>query len=551
MARKKRGPAQGGAVRAHADAVATAAQAPSEGSAERPVVQDEERQSPPAGPGTPDAGDVGDSGVPVDRGDAEGPVAQGGDGSSPEESPGSGETPDAACEVAASEVPVSEAATESPILGEQDEPRAGRAEVPASGEAPCVVLTTDDAGEDECREGLDGSPELPEPPMHDPPVTGSPEVGAAPDATRPVAKDARVAGDVAREARSAGHEEAASTPSGAAGTAVPVPPVVAPGPEEVRPGAGGQEDVPAAGVPRARTPEPAAAVTLPAAAERTAPATDTPEVLGSAERDRAGEPAREGRVPVPDVAGTPRGAARLSRARPRVTWGQLVGGVLCGALGFALVTQARSTQEQGLSSLRQTDLVRILSGLTDEATRLEQEAGALQATYDELRSGSGSSEAAVTAARERLEVLGILTGVTRATGPGIELVITDPHGSTDAADLLNTLQELRDAGAEAVQIGDIRVVASTAFENGNEAGDTGSEGVRVDGKLLRSPYVFRVIGDPQTLASALEIPGGALEVIRGRGGKGHVTQSASIEVNAVRSVPTARFATPAPPGAKP
>jgi len=51
--------------------------------------------------------------------------------------------------------------------------------------------------------------------------------------------------------------------------------------------------------------------------------------------------------------------------KPRATRGQLLGGLLCMVLGFALVVQARSTQEQGLSSLRQADLVRILAGLTE------------------------------------------------------------------------------------------------------------------------------------------------------------------------------------------
>ena len=229
--------------------------------------------------------------------------------------------------------------------------------------------------------------------------------------------------------------------------------------------------------------------------------------------------------------------------KPRATRGQLLGGLLCMVLGFALVVQARSTQEQGLSSLRQADLVRILAGLTDEATRLEEEARSLQSTYDELRSGSGTSEAAEEAARERLEVLGILTGTEPAVGPGIVLEISDPEEAVGAAELLDTLQELRDAGAEAIQIGGTRIVASTSFVRNMD-----EPGIRVDGKLLRQPYVFKVIGDPQTLATALDIPGGALEVLRQQGGEGRVSQSQTVEVSAVRDVPAARYAQPAPAG---
>jgi uncharacterized protein YlxW (UPF0749 family) len=256
---------------------------------------------------------------------------------------------------------------------------------------------------------------------------------------------------------------------------------------------------------------------------------------------------REPQGPEPAALDARDARGRLASAmRPRATRGQLLGGLLCAVLAFALVTQARSNQSQGLSSLRQTDLVRILAGLTDEATRLEEEARTLQSTYDELRSGSGTSEAAEEAARQRLETLGILTGATRAVGPGIQLEINDPENGIGSGELLDTLQELRDAGAEAVQIGDVRVVASTAFSTNPD-----ETGIRVDGRILRSPYVFRAIGDPQTLASALEIPGGALEMVRQQGGQGRVTQSQNIEITAVRSVPSARHASPAPPSVTP
>ena len=57
-------------------------------------------------------------------------------------------------------------------------------------------------------------------------------------------------------------------------------------------------------------------------------------------------------------------------------------------------------------------------------------------------------------------MLGILAGTVAAEGPGIVVTI---DGVDDAALLLDTVQELRDAGAEAIQLGDVRVVASTYF----------------------------------------------------------------------------------------
>jgi uncharacterized protein YlxW (UPF0749 family) len=107
--------------------------------------------------------------------------------------------------------------------------------------------------------------------------------------------------------------------------------------------------------------------------------------------------------------------------------------------------------------------------------------------------------------------------------------------------LLDTLQELRDAGAEAVQIGSVRIVASTAFVD-----DTASTGVRVDGHLVTSPYTFLVIGDPQTLAAALDIPGGVLELLKQRGATGSVTQLQTVTVGALRPVSRPQYAHSAP-----
>ncbi len=212
-------------------------------------------------------------------------------------------------------------------------------------------------------------------------------------------------------------------------------------------------------------------------------------------------------------------------------------------LGFAVVTQVRQTQQTGLSALRQDDLVNVLDDVNQRETRLEDEARQLQATQQKLQSGSNSSQAALQAAQSRLDTLGILTGTKPATGPGIRLIITDPGGKVSAATVLDTVEELRDAGAEAIQIGTVRVVASTSFVDG-----TGSSpaGIAVDGTLLHAPYIVLAIGDPQTLQAALNIPGGVLETLQGQGADGNVTSEQQVQITALHAVSAPRYARPAP-----
>lgn len=289
------------------------------------------------------------------------------------------------------------------------------------------------------------------------------------------------------------------------------------------------------------------------------PASDEPGAASASPAEGAAEVSAGASAEIPaEVADSPPGVpvpgagprtsrhrvrllARLRRAsRPRRTRSQMLAAVLCGALGFALVVQVRQTQEEGLSTLRQSDLVRILDDVNERSARLDAEARALQRTRDELLSGGDSARAALEVARERARTLGILAGTLPATGPGIRLDISDPDRGVTAATLLDTLQELRDAGAEAVELNEVRVVASTAFVDAGE-------GVRVDGTTVRPPYRWEVIGDPQTMATALEIPGGVLDTLRRRGAAGLVTQLDEVTVESLRQLEAPEYARPAEP----
>ncbi len=80
------------------------------------------------------------------------------------------------------------------------------------------------------------------------------------------------------------------------------------------------------------------------------------------------------------------------------------------------MTQVRQTQQEGLSTLRETDLVRILDDVGQRESRLEADSRDLEATQQRLQSGSDSSQAALDAAQSRLDTLGVLTG-TKAGEP--------------------------------------------------------------------------------------------------------------------------------------
>jgi uncharacterized protein YlxW (UPF0749 family) len=103
--------------------------------------------------------------------------------------------------------------------------------------------------------------------------------------------------------------------------------------------------------------------------------------------------------------------------------------------------------------------------------------------------------------------------------------------------LLDVVEELRGAGAEAIQFGSVRVTTSTSFE-----GDGGV--VTVDGTELPAPYRVLAIGDPKTLDTALNIPGGVAATVRAAGGQLAVQESASVRITATRILVKPRYAHP-------
>jgi uncharacterized protein YlxW (UPF0749 family) len=230
----------------------------------------------------------------------------------------------------------------------------------------------------------------------------------------------------------------------------------------------------------------------------------------------------------------------LAALRSRPTSGQLVVAVLCGLLAFALVTQVHSTANGGLQAARVDDLLGILSDLDNRGDRVRAEIEDLQAREQRLRSGSGQNAAALREARDRLQVLGVLTGTVPARGPGIVLVVDDPHGEVHADVLVDAIEELRDAGAEAMQLSGVRVVASTAIVDG-------PGGVVVDGHPISPPYRLAAIGDRRTLAGALGIPGGVLDTVDGQqGARASVVQSPTVTITALRPLEEPRYARPTP-----
>ncbi|MGQ4388681.1 DUF881 domain-containing protein [Streptomyces sp. SAS_270] len=241
----------------------------------------------------------------------------------------------------------------------------------------------------------------------------------------------------------------------------------------------------------------------------------------------AAETERDEKAPEPSLTGRQRLVQGIWP--PRMSRAQLIVAVLLFGLGFGLAIQVASNSDSGsaLRGARQEDLVRILDELDNRTQRLEDEKQGLEDQRTELETSSDQAEEARKQTVEKEKQLGILAGTVAAQGPGITLTINDTKGTVEADMLLDAIQELRAAGAEAIQVNGVRVVAGTYLTDADKA-------VKVDGNKISQPYRFKVIGKPQDLEPALNIPGGVVQTLEKEQATVTVDRSTKIVVDALR-----------------
>lgn len=235
----------------------------------------------------------------------------------------------------------------------------------------------------------------------------------------------------------------------------------------------------------------------------------------------------------------PSARRRVLDALRRPSRRQTVVGVLLAIVGFAGVTQVTSYGvDDTYAGYREQALIDVLNGLAGTTRRAEEEIARLEQTREELRSDTNAEEAALEEARRETETLQILAGTVPVTGPGIRVTITEETGQVDIDSLLDTVQEMRTAFAEAMQFnGQVRVIAQTSFEDG-------VGGIYVDGQFLEPPYVLDVIGDPHTLHGGLTFPEGPIEQLRNDGATVDVQELESLDIESVVEPEGLDFAQP-------
>jgi uncharacterized protein YlxW (UPF0749 family) len=189
---------------------------------------------------------------------------------------------------------------------------------------------------------------------------------------------------------------------------------------------------------------------------------------------------------------------------------------------------ARDQQEQRLDRLPpdlraglaggDLDLADAYAALRADSDKLKEDLKKIREENTRLQNTMAQGQSASKELNKSLQELKVFAALTEVEGPGILVTLRDakvgdeqPIETSDAIihdmDVLRVVNELWNAGAEAVSVNSLRVGPGTSFRC---VGAT----ILVDNERIASPVRIRAIGDPETLSGGLNLPGGILDNLR-------------------------------------
>ncbi len=259
------------------------------------------------------------------------------------------------------------------------------------------------------------------------------------------------------------------------------------------------------------------------------------------------------------LAQTPR---TNNRARSRSSWlisltavCFLFGGLT--AMQLRAIETVRDNKAKEAQSLQNQQVM-----LTDVKAQLVKEAEQsknLQVSLDEaknkLAAGSTLSKQQADKLNSEIKKMQTVAGLTSVQGPGIVMKLTDdpevaktgalPSGFAPGIvhdyDVLQVVNELRSAKAEAVSINGTRITAYTPIRCVGPA-------ILINWEPAAAPFIVKAIGDPDRLASAVSMPNGIVDNLRGSGGiTVNVSKADALDLPAAEGVPTMKVLKPEQP----
>ena len=181
--------------------------------------------------------------------------------------------------------------------------------------------------------------------------------------------------------------------------------------------------------------------------------------------------------------------------------------VMC--MQFKIVNQTDITE---IENMRESELRTELANWKAKYEETEAKYQETKSRIEEYKQKKESNEETNELVEEELEKVNMSLGTTDVQGEGIEVIIREIQnsevGQINASDLLQIVNSLKLAGAEAISINDERIINMTDIFMINNSF------IKVNGQRILAPYVIKAIGNQTYLESGLLGNGGYVDELK-------------------------------------
>ena len=194
----------------------------------------------------------------------------------------------------------------------------------------------------------------------------------------------------------------------------------------------------------------------------------------------------------------------------------IVLGVMCLILTIAICIQIKTVNSNGTTTSSNKNLNDLKTQVLKMKEKYEdtyQKLDNVQKELEEARNKVTSNDEELKSLEEKIRKYNVLSGTTEVTGQGVRITVTDATNSINSlidpielivhdTDILEIVNELKNAGAEAIEVNGQRIAINTAIScDGNV--------IVINGEKVSSPFEIKAIGLPERLGT-LNRPGGYL-----------------------------------------
>ena len=201
----------------------------------------------------------------------------------------------------------------------------------------------------------------------------------------------------------------------------------------------------------------------------------------------------------------------------------LVLGIMCFALTAGICIQVKTVKNTNSTSSKnyeENNLRAEVLKYKEKYDNLIKETEKVDAQLQEQIESATKNNSELEESKNQINDGNKMIGLTEVTGPGITITLADSDidstsvlDSSDLLihdiDLLKVVNELKNAGAEAISINNQRVILTTPIICGGNI-------ININGEKIGSPFEIKAIGSPEALAN-LSRPGGWLSKLEERG----------------------------------